>query len=279
MLSTIALLSFAGCTVEVHEDQLLHPSRASMLPADSLSFGSLTGENISVAIEPGVTLRGIILRNPGSKRAILYFYGNGGKLIDQGARRTLDSLTLGLNADVLSFDYRGYGFSDGDASLPALLKDGLKVYDTAQSKWCQNKPLFIYGWSIGSAPASFIASQRNCAGLILQSPPTTAAEVIPGWSRLLPWYERLFISIKADSALANLKNQPLDLAAQIHVPVLIIEGTEDDFIPPKFGKELFDSIGTSNKTYLEVPGANHWNLAAYRAPTIDSLRQFMDRNQ
>ncbi len=279
-LLTIALLTFTGCiTVKVHEADLLHPSRASILPADSLSYGTLTGENLSVAIEPGVTLRGIILRNPDGIRSILYFYGNGEKLIHWEMRRTLDSLAMGLDANVICFDYRGYGYSDGDASLPALLTDGLKVYDTTRAKWSAEKPLYVYGWSIGAAPAAFIASQRKCTGLILQSPPTTAAAVIPGWVRFLPWYQRLVISIRADSALAHLKPQPLDLASQIHVPTLMIVGTADDFIPPKFGRQLFDSIGTSNKTFVEVPGADHWNLAPYRPPTVDSIIRFMDRHE
>ncbi|HZK76897.1 MAG TPA: alpha/beta fold hydrolase [Candidatus Kapabacteria bacterium] len=277
-LLTISLLTFTGCSVEFHEAQLLNPSRATVLSADSLSYESLTGENLSVEMEPGVTLRGILLQNPSGKRSILYFYGNGGKLVRWELRKNLDSLALVLDANIICFDYRGYGFSDGDALLTALPPDGLKVYDTARAKWSSDKPLYVYGYSIGAAPATFIASQRKCAGLILQSPPTTAAAIIPGWVHFLPWYQRLVISFRADSALAHLKPQPLDLASQIHVPTLIIVGTDDDLIPPKFSRQLFDSIGTSNKTFVEVPGADHYNLAPYRPPTVDSLRHFMDRN-
>ncbi len=277
-LSTIVLLSCVGCTVEVHEAELLHPSRASVLPADSLSFGELTGENISINMEPGVTLRGILLRNPSCKRTIIYFYGNGGELIHQDIRTTLDSLSIMLNANLISFDFRGYGFSDGDASLSALMTDALKVYDTVKARWSADMPIYVFGRSIGAAPAMLVASEKSCAGMILESPPASTSEVIPEWSGMLPWYESIFISTRPDSALANLKPQTTDLASKISVPALIIHGSKDDFILPKFGKELFEKIMSKNKDYIEVPGAGHWDLIPYRSPVVDSIRSFLDRS-
>ncbi len=93
----------------------------------------------------------------------------------------------------------------------------------------------------------------------------------------MPWYESIFVSLRPDSALANLKPQTTDLAAKISVPTLIIHGSKDDFVLPKFGKELFEKIVSKNKDFIEIPGVGHWDLIPYRSPVVDSIRSFFDR--
>jgi uncharacterized protein len=276
-ISLLIIFIFSGCSFTIHESDLLSPSRASLLPNDSLSFGKLKGENIAISSEPGVTLRGISLQNPSANKTIIYFYGNGGKLINQDIRTTLDSLAIELDANFVSFDYRGYGFSDGDASLSALLTDALKIYDTVKARWSSNQPIYVFGRSIGAGPAMYVTSERKCAGMILQSPPASASEVIPTWTNQMPWYESIFVSLRPDSALANLKPQTTDLANKISVPTLIIHGSKDDFVLPKFGKELFEKIASPNKDFVEIPGVGHWDLIPYRSPVVDSIRSFLDR--
>ncbi len=155
----ILLSTIIGCTVEIHESQLLSPSRASILPNDSLSFGILKGENIAVVSEPGVTLRGISLQNPSANKTIIYFYGNGGKLINKDIRTTLDSLAIKLDANFISFDYRGYGFSDGDASLSALLTDAFEALRYGKSS-LEFEPAAVCVWKINWGRASNVCGER-----------------------------------------------------------------------------------------------------------------------
>ena len=274
----IFLSTFIGCSTEVHEWNVLYPSRATPLPNDSLCFQKLKGTNTAFLCEPGTTLRGIYLANPEANCTIIYFYGNAGKLLDQQIRFTLDSLSLALNANIISFDYRGYGYSDGDASLSAILHDGLKIYDFVRENWPTDTPIYLFGRSIGTGPAMYIASQRPCRGIILQSPFTSAAEAIPMWSGIIPWYLRLFISLKADSTLTNFKPQPIDLASSVTVPTLIIHGSKDELFSPKLGRKLFDHIASSDKAFFEVPSFGHNDLYPHRSPVVDTIRSFLMKN-
>jgi len=50
---------------------------------------------------------------------------------------------------------------------------------------------------------------------------------------------------------------PIDRVADIHVPLLIIHGKSDDFVPASMGEELFAAAGSEDKHFLSVEGAVH----------------------
>jgi pimeloyl-ACP methyl ester carboxylesterase len=85
-------------------------------------------------------------------------------------------------------------------------------------------------------------------GLIVESSFTTLADVAK--SLTYPWLPvQLLLSQKFDS---------LDKIAHVSMPVLIVHGTDDRYIPSHFSQELYDAVA-GKKRLLLVPGGTHNN--------------------
>ena len=87
-------------------------------------------------------------------------------------------------------------------------------------------------------------------GLIIESTFTNLADVassVASTRTSLP--VRWLVSQKFDS---------IDKIADIHMPVLIVHGTADQFVAPRFSQELFQAA-QEPKNLLMVPGGNHNN--------------------
>ena len=62
--------------------------------------------------------------------------------------------------DILFWNYRGYGFSEGSADFTNSCEDILTIYDHVMEHFHYNK-IAVHGLSIGGLPASYLASKRN----------------------------------------------------------------------------------------------------------------------
>ena len=72
----------------------------------------------------------------------------------------IDNLYLLNDIDILFWNYRGYGFSDGSANFNNVCDDILEVYDYMYSNYQYSK-IAVHGLSIGGVPACYLASKRN----------------------------------------------------------------------------------------------------------------------
>lgn len=88
-------------------------------------------------------------------------------------------------------EYQGYGLHYGYTDSDSLLEDALTVYDhLTHELGVASSDLIIFGRSIGSSPACYVARHRNPAALILMSPFKSIKELardLVGWflSRLI----------------------------------------------------------------------------------------------
>ncbi|KAK5882915.1 hypothetical protein CesoFtcFv8_021455 [Champsocephalus esox] len=112
--------------------------------------------------------------------AILYLHGNAGT---RGGdhRVQLYKVLSSSGYHVLTFDYRGWGDSDGSASEGLMTSDALFVYDWLKRRLDAKTPLYIWGHSLGTGVATNLV-RRLCErgsppdALILESPFTNIRE-------------------------------------------------------------------------------------------------------
>ncbi len=266
------ILSLCGCTSYVSEQNLFNPSRATIRTSDSIGIGLTRKVNLELEVAPNIVLRGYKIFQPNAKLSLLYFGGNGSKLVQ--SRTFLDSLCIRLNMVLYSFDWRGYGFSDGNPSLREIMDDALKIFDFVRDS-SKSVPVVV-GRSLGSGVASYVAAERVPAGIVLISTLSNLNTVIESWSRFLPWYQRPFVSICPDSELQNLHPQPYELAHRITCPVLILHGDNDALIPLSSALELFDSLSQSKfKKFVTLKGKNHYNIDLISGPEADTIANFL----
>jgi len=189
--------------------------------------------------------------------AILYLHGVRWNLTGQMFR--IEQLHA-MGYSVLAVDYRGFGKSRGDLPSEATVYEDARI---AWERFTQLQPdagkRLIFGHSLGGAVAVELASeltreaQRSgvgapARGLILESTFTSLGDVAAAVANTsLP--VRWLMSQKFDS---------LDKIGNIRLPVLLVHGTDDRFVPPRFSQQLFDAA-RQPKTLLLVPGATHNN--------------------
>ena len=147
----------------------------------------------------------------------------------------------------LAFDYRGFGSTPGNITQEHVLEDGLAAFDWGKAK---GFPTVIWGRSLGSGPATYVASERDADALWLETPFDSATAV--GKDRY--WYlpVELLMSDK----------YPVDQwIAKVTEPVFVAHGTGDKTIGVQHGQRVYDLAPNKAGIWI-VPGADHDDLWA-----------------
>jgi len=202
--------------------------------------------------------------------AMLYLHGVRWNLTGQLFR--IEQLHA-LGFSVLAIDYRGFGQSHGD------LPSETTVYEDARIAWERFQVLqpdprkrLIYGHSLGGAVAIDLAAELGrqspvpVRGLVIESTFTSLADVATAVADTsLP--VRWLLSQKFDS---------IDKIADIRMPLLVVHGLDDRYVPPRFSEQLF-AAAQQPKRLLLVPGASHNNSMSLAGRTyreaLDHLMQ------
>jgi fermentation-respiration switch protein FrsA (DUF1100 family) len=170
----------------------------------------------------------------------LFFHGNAGNLTYREPHfREITS----AGSSILMPDYRGYGKSAGRPTEHGLYADADAAYDYLVHAGYQPGQIVIHGESLGTAVAVDLASQRPCAGLVLEAPFTSARDVartvLPLVGPILTWG---FNSRKK--------------IGRVHAAMLFIQGDRDEIIPLRLGQALY-AAAPEPKSFWAVPGAGH----------------------
>ncbi|KAF6732011.1 Monoacylglycerol lipase ABHD12 [Oryzias melastigma] len=111
---------------------------------------------------------------------ILYLHGNAGT---RGGdhRVQLYKVLSSLGYHVVTFDYRGWGDSEGSPSEGVMTSDALFIYDWLKQQIGKTKRLYIWGHSLGTGVATNLVRRLCDRGsppdaLILESPFTNIRE-------------------------------------------------------------------------------------------------------
>jgi fermentation-respiration switch protein FrsA (DUF1100 family) len=161
--------------------------------------------------------------------------------------------------NVLTYDYQGYGTSNGSPSE----ENAYAAIDAAYGyllteKRVDPKRIILHGRSLGGGVAVDLASRKPVAGLILESTFTTAFRVVTRYP-IVPFDK--FENIKKIDKVA--------------CPVLVIHGTDDWNIPSYHGRLLFKAANEP-KQALWVEGAGHNNVVYTNEKLyLDTMRSFV----
>lgn len=222
-------------------------------------------EEVWFTAADGVRLNGWFLHAQADavSGTVLYCHGNGGNLTSV---RNLAQQLAAQGLNVLIWDYRGYGRSEGGLSDEwALYRDGDAAYEyLTQTRATPPEKLVIYGLSLGTTVAVDLAARRACRALIVEAGLSSAQEMaavaapwLPGW---LSWLGR--------NRFASARK-----IAGVNVPVLIAHGTADEVIPVEQGKKLYAAAREPKKLMI-VPGGSHWLPGSGKA-YVDAITDFM----
>ena len=194
------------------------------------------------------------------KATILHFHGSAANLINQ--YQAIAPL-LDYGYQVFSFDYSGYGFSEGKASRKNVLADAYAalshVYGHERSK---SEILLLYGQSYGGYLAAVVGanSEDKIDGLIIEGAFSThkaeARYTVPIVGNVVKNEAKAHVEIRTNRK-----------------PLLVIHSREDKRVPIKFGRKIFENA-KEPKTFYEIDQKHIAGLQFYAeeiAAKIDQL--------
>ncbi len=141
--------------------------------------------------------------------------------------------------NLFMLDYRGFGLSEGKAKLPGVFEDIQLGLDWLARAERTQKPLIVYGQSIGAATSSYVLSQADnqhkyqCA--VLEAGFTSYRDAA---SHIM---SQSWIKVFKPVVLPALANDwaPIEQVENIQPPLLIIHSEKDEIIPYEQGESLY----------------------------------------
>ena len=173
---------------------------------------------------------------------ILYFHGNAG-WIELRADRMADLTRRGFG--VLMPSYRGYGGSSGKPSELANVADAQLVYDWLREQGIAARDIIVFGESLGTGVAAQLAASRVAAGLVLDSPYTSMADL---GANDYPWLPVRYLLWDKYETARHIR--------LVRTPLLVIHGEADIRVPAAMGQAVYEAAN-SPKQIVVYPGAAH----------------------
>lgn len=256
-LLIIAVVGYAGllALMYVFQRALIYfpdakrtsPAAAGLPQAQEIQFTSADGETlIAWAVAPRE-----------GKPVVLYFHGNAGALNLRAERfRKLIADGTGL----LAVSYRGYGGSTGKPSEIGLVRDAHAAYDDASTRW-PGRRLVPWGESLGTAVAVALAAERRVAGLILDAPFTSAAEIGAAAYPFAPVRWLMKDPFHSDRRIAR-----------VRAPILMLHGERDTIVPIVHAERLF-ALAHEPKRFVRFARGGHVDLDDHGA--MEAAKEFL----
>ncbi|XP_069033277.1 lysophosphatidylserine lipase ABHD12 [Embiotoca jacksoni] len=215
---------------------------------------------------------------------ILYLHGNAGT---RGGdhRVQLYKVLSSLGYHVVTFDYRGWGDSDGSPSEGGMTSDALFVYDWLKRRLDKTLPLYIWGHSLGTGVATNLVRRLSDRGsppaaLILESPFNNIREEARSHPfsmvyRYLPGFDWFFL----DTITANnIRFASDENVNHISCPLLILHAEDDAIVPFHLGKKLYNMASQSKSLnghkvqFVPFPAALAYkHKFIYRSPELPNI--------
>jgi competence protein ComEC len=279
-----------GAWVLIVPPRLQHNQTTSSGGADTATRG-LECEPISVTVSDGVRLAGRWYRATASAptgRTVLLLHGFAEDSSSWDRARAAALVRRDWN--VAALDLRGYGQSGG----PFATFGGLEAADTrawldllAERLASTNADVpfrpVLWGRSMGAAIAIRTAAiEPRVRALVLESPmvdlESSMTQVLR--KRHLPCPSLLArLVTRRASRLAGVpihRPRPVDAAAGVTCPSLIVHGTKDRIVPIEHALRLKDALARP-ACWLDVAGAAHYNVIGMGGEEVlDRITAFLD---
>lgn len=177
---------------------------------------------------------------------VLSFYGNGAR----AEWSVAEEASHFPRASFWGVNYRGYGGSEGSATLSGVAESATIAYD-ALAKEAKGRPVYAFGVSMGTTAALHVAAERDVAGLFLVNPPPLRRLVLEehGWWNL--YLIALPTALGVPRALDSEAN-----ARRVRAPAVFVTSEDDGVVPLGYQGRVVAAYAGPKEVIL-VPGAGH----------------------
>jgi len=268
-LIAAAIAIFLGCAafvVGLRWLESLMTYRPSRMSATEMKITPEGAETVWFKSADGTRLNGryYASRAKPETATIIFFHGNGGNISNVN---WLGQRFAKQGFNILLFDYRGYGASEGETGRESdLYADGdAAVAFIMNEKGVRPKDIVLYGQSLGTAVVADVASRGNYGAVVLESGFSSASSVA---KTAVPWLPQ-FLHFLGKNRFESARK-----LANVRAPILIAHGDPDGTIPTTEAHLLF-AAANEPKKLLIIPGAGHVVFGSAGEPYLNLVEQFI----
>ncbi|KTD18025.1 alpha/beta hydrolase [Legionella jordanis] len=241
LLTSCLILVALTCLFYMFQRHLMYlPAKEVPNPS---AFHAQDMQVVNIETSDGLILHSWYKKAIPPNPTLLYLHGNAGHI---GYRMPLVRQFLSAGFGVLLLEYRGYGGNPGRPSEQGLYQDGMAAMSYLEKHGVSSQHIVVYGESLGTAVATYLAAKYPVCAMVLQSPFTSMSALARyhyPWALIPPWD-------KFDSlSRINLSRAPL----------LILHG-EQDSITPYAGALLLFQHAHQPKQFSSLPAKGHNDL-------------------
>ena len=255
--------------MDAWDEQVIHKRGWDHMKGDILAgkawLEAQPREELEIRSFDGLRLRALFVPHPAAKGTLLLFHGW------RSSWKTDFTVALpfyhaqGMN--LLLADQRAQNSSEGKYMTYGVLeqRDAAAWVDCMAARLGKEHPLYLGGLSMGAATvlmASDLAFDANVRGVLADCGFTSPWAIIRRVASRSKW-----IPLDASSALLNVftrrfagfdmkEKSTVDALGRTKLPVLLIHGLADDFVPPEMSRENYAACA-SEKELVLVEGAKH----------------------
>ncbi|WP_419904257.1 alpha/beta hydrolase [Kiloniella sp.] len=223
-------------------------------------YGGVGVQEIQLEMDDGVLLTHWFIP-PTNKNlpVVVAFHGNAGHTGDRLSKlKYFTEMGFGL----FQVEYRGYAGHDGTPSEEAFKADGLTALKWLDTQGYSKNNLIMYGESLGTGMAVWLAAQFPVKAVILEAPYSSIADVAQAKYWFLPVKYLLRDKWRSDLSILDVK-----------APVFIFHGENDEVIPIAFSRKLFELIKNEKQAIYFEDG---YHMDLYDHGAEKNVREFVN---
>jgi uncharacterized protein len=197
-----------------------------------------------IRMNDGKILNGVLFKAEKPKGLILWLPGGRGVLDSIGQN---SAIYTNLGYDIFMLNFRGFGKSEGKIeSEEQFNRDMQTVYEYFEKEY--HAAIHVFGYSLGTGPAAFLAANNSPASLVLISPYYNFTEFAQKSMPYLPVDILSKYNFPTDQYLKTTNS-----------PIYLIHGTADEKISVDVSKRLKMLLKPTDKLIL-LEGQKHNNF-------------------
>ncbi len=268
----------------LQRSMMYFPTRVATVPTTECGLPSGQVHEIEVPVADDVVLCGWLALADGQaaddpaeglakltdgRTLLLYFPGNAGH---RGFRADAIAGFTDLGLDVVLVDYRGYAENAGKPTEALLHADARDIQAWLAARGVAADRLILFGESLGSAVAVRLAADlcrggTPPAGLLLRAPFSSMTDT---GRHHYPWLPVRWVLVD--------RYQSIDHIGDVTCPLTIVHGTDDQVVPVRLSRNLFEAAPSQSATrverrFIELPGVGH--NAMPREPIVEAARELI----
>lgn len=195
------------------------------------------------------------ITEPNAQLNFIYLSGNGSNI--RSAIPFFNELGNQFDINIFSFNYRGYGLSEGEPSIGGIVDDGEIAFKYFEDEiGDQDLPTIMLGYSLGGFVAFNLMNHQAVDQAVIMSTFTSLEELQEYLiTEALPGIVRPFLKLDIDESIYELNN--LHLVKESNKPILFVHGGYDKFIPSEMSFKLYNLSPANKKDIKIIEEADH----------------------